>query len=190
MKRLGKIDKIFVDLDDTLVDFVGSAARLLNVGIIDGKVDYKYFWGYLGDKAGQRSLWKNINKAGPEWWESLPKLPWADNLWQAACTSCPDVIILTSPGKSVGAEIAASGKLRWVFKNYGAHNIIITPHKHMCSSPGALLIDDWDKFTIPWEERGGTALKIKREWSNTGYSPGAIIKMLKSLNAGLTSSVR
>ncbi|MCK5019041.1 MAG: hypothetical protein KAS32_18415 [Candidatus Peribacteraceae bacterium] len=173
-----KIDKIFIDLDDTLVDFIGQAAILLGFTGVSTKQSLKKFWNYINEKGMQAELWARLNSAGPEWWANLPKLPWADELMKAANAACKDVIILTSPGRNSGAEIAAHGKLLWTLREYKDNMLILAYKKYMCSSPGALLIDDWNKFTVPWEERGGVALKLRREWHDTGYSPDEIIDAL------------
>ena len=105
-------------------------------------------------------------------------LPWAKDLLSAAKKACKNVAILTSPGETVTSETAALGKILWSIKEFGENRLILAKQKYMCASPGAILIDDWEKFTKPWEEAGGTAIKLKREWNKTGYTHDEIIDTL------------
>jgi hypothetical protein len=173
-----KINKIFIDLDDTLVDFIGEAASLLGIREVSTEQDKKKLCEIVFSEGMQPELWARINKAGPEWWASLPKLPWADELWKVANQACDDVIILTSPGRHTGAETAAMGKVMWSLKQFKDNYVMLAYRKYMCSHPGALLIDDWDKFTVPWEKRGGTAIQLYREWNSKGYTYDEIIEAL------------
>jgi len=170
-----KITKIFIDLDDTLVDFMGQAAILLGYSGVNTKQDLTRFWTLVSGDQMQTELWARLNAAGSEWWANLPKLPWADDLLAAANAACDDVVILTSPGCRSGAEIAAKGKILWSLREYRNNELILAHKKYMCSSPGAVLVDDWGKFTKPWEQRGGTAVKLRRDWNETGHSPDDII---------------
>jgi len=173
-----KIEKVFIDLDDTLVDFIGTAFKLFNRSSITSDSDIKKFWSFIEKEDNNKSMWKKINSNGPRWWKELPKLPWADRLVEAANNACSDVIILTSPGNGPGSGVAAQGKIEWSLKNFGSNELVLAYKKYMCSSPGSILIDDWDKFTVPWSERGGTALTVKRPWTNTGYDVEDIIQAL------------
>jgi hypothetical protein len=169
------IKRIFIDLDDTLVDYLGSLYDLMwGKSMLHVERDLVKFNQYLLD-GGDSLMWKKLERVGPNWWFSLPKLPWADDLLSICYKICPDVAVLTSPGRS---PKAAAGKLEWSFKHLGDNELILTKKKHMCASPGSVLIDDWDKFTVPWEQAGGFSIKLSREWSPQGYSAGEVISSL------------
>jgi len=177
-----KIEKIFIDLDDTLVDFVGPASELSGHRGPMTKEVRNRFWGLVDNKEAQDKLWAQINKIGPEWWANLPKLPWADELWAVANEASPNVAIMTSPGSGKnhpGAELAAHGKILWTMKNFNENMLVLTYKKHLCASPGAVLIDDWGKFIKPWAEHGGCALQLKRSWKASGFTAIEIIDALK-----------
>lgn len=177
-----KIEKIFIDLDDTFVDFVGAAYELMGGPKVATTADYNKFWDFLWQDGRQDELWSRIIKKGPQWWTDLKKLEWADELWKVANEACDDVIFLSSPGSGKyhgGAEIAAHGKIMWSVKHYKENMLVLAYRKYMCSYPGALLIDDWGKYIEPWEQRGGKALHLRRPWHDSGHYPEEIIETLR-----------
>lgn len=178
-KKLPKeIKKVFIDMDDTLVDFIGPAHELYYGYKAKNSREMLSFWNALSDSDFKQVLWNKINEVGSSWWANLNKLPWADELLKAANKACKDVIILTSPGCSTASANAVVGKIEWSMKAFNDNLLVITDKKYMCSSTGAVLIDDWDKFLVPWEKYGGTSIKIRRDWHDTGYYPGEIVDAL------------
>lgn len=174
---LNDIDRIFIDLDEVLVDFVGPAYDLICGETKNPDVrDYvKFLYLFNRDIDYRKQGFSKIGDQGPDWWANLPKLPWADELLATCKSVCDDVCILTAPGP---LPSAAAGKLQWAMTNGLRHNIIITSIKTRLASPGALLIDDRDKYVIPWEEAGGRAIQVNREWSTGGMRPDKIIETL------------
>ena len=172
------IERIYLDLDEVLVDFIGGAYSLLTgknntpttkeyIDFID-KFDNDLEYGTWGrDK---------IRLAGSKWWRTLKKLPWADELLDAS-KCCGDVFLLTNPG--IFSE-AAQGKWEWASDNGFTGKIILASDKTCCASPSSVLIDDMKKNINPWIESGGIGLKLKREWSDKGISPKDIIGILNS----------
>ncbi len=119
-----KITRICLDLDDVLVDFEGAVEELWFGDKIRKKYDQFVFWRSIAqDKENRDKMWILINEVGVDFWANLKKLPWADDLWESANRVCDDVIILSSPGDSVAAEVAAQGKVRWCMKEFG-HNVL------------------------------------------------------------------
>jgi len=179
-----EIKKIFIDLDDTLVDFVGAAYELYYGYKSKSSTELLVFWNRLGNNDFQCKLWDKINEIGPPWWTNLKSLPWADELLETAHRACKDVVILTSPGCSMASANAIIGKIAWSINKFSDNLLVLTHKKHMCSSPGSVLIDDWDKFLVPWEKYGGTAIKMRRDWHTAGYYPGEIIDALHKYSKG------
>jgi hypothetical protein len=179
MIKLPVIKRIFIDLDDTLVDFMGELHKLLygpeknptqeELIVVDRKLrDEPEFV----DK-----MWDLIGNAGPQWYAGLPKLSWCDDLLNAARKACPDVCILTSPGSREQAVVACQGKIMWSLKEFGKNDIILAKRKYLCASEGFLLIDDNPFFLDKWEAYGGFPVHLKR-WFDDGFTPDEIIESL------------
>jgi len=173
-----KITKIFLDLDEVLVDFVSSAYSLMcKVHFNPATKDYIDFIDKFNLNEDYRTeSWAKIKNEGPDWWTNLPKLEWADELWATANAACGTVAVLTAPGR---LPEAASGKWQWAKNGIGRKNIILAGSKHLVASPGAILIDDRDKYITSWEEAGGIGIQLRRNWSSSGYFPEEIIYALK-----------
>ena len=93
-----------------------------------------------------------------EFWANLPPMPDKDQLW--SYISQYDPIVLSHPWD----EDSATGKRIWVREliNPQPKNVILTGDKYIYAvnedgSPN-LLIDDFEKYTIPWENAGGIAI--------------------------------
>jgi hypothetical protein len=173
----GSIKRIFIDLDDTMVDFMGAAMEIFWGPVEKTPEVLTAFNTFINDKPTHKIMWEKIEKLGPDWWEDLPKLPWADNILSACKDTCSNIAFLTSPGVSPNA---AAGKIKWSNKHFGENELIMTKKKHMCACEGSLLIDDWDKFLVPWASNGGVAYQLKREWNSSGFSAEEIISLLRS----------
>lgn len=100
-------------------------------------------------------------KQGPDFYNSLDKMPDADQLWSVAVTKMP--VILT--GKPMG-NWAESQKRSWVARELGQNVPVIVclarekaqKAAEYMGTPtlnGAILIDDREKARSPWEGLGG-----------------------------------
>jgi hypothetical protein len=78
-------------------------------------------------------------------------------LWGAISPYDPN--ILTTP-MGYGSEI---GKQAWIDKNLSlpSKKVFMSRNKYRWANKTNILIDDWTKNTIPWEEHGGIALLYK-----------------------------
>lgn len=181
MIRLPYIQRIFIDLDDTLVDFMGEFYKLLfgpdkkptreQLIAVDRRL--------RAEPRFVDEMWTLIGREGPQWYENLPKLEWADRLLEAANKACPNVSILTSPGSRLQAATTAHGKILWSIKEFGKNDIILAKRKYLCASYGFVLIDDNPYFLDKWEEYGGFPIHLSR-WFDNGYTPEEIIDSLLS----------
>jgi 5'(3')-deoxyribonucleotidase len=174
------IKRIFIDLDDTLVDFMGEFIKLLYgpEKKITPELLTETDLRLRTDPSFIDKMWNLVVEAGPQWYANLPKLPWADQLLEAANKACPDVAILTSPGSREQATIAAFGKIQWSLNEFGKNTIILAKRKYMCASDGALLIDDNPYYLNSWGNYCGTPVHLKREWYDYGYTAEEIIEAL------------
>lgn len=188
-KLPSRLDRICLDLDDVLVDFEGGVEKLMLGSKIEDVEEQKQFWNVISfDEETRGRMWEFINKGGPDWWANLEKLPWANDLLSAAKSACDEVVILTSPGATEGAAIAAQGKVRWSIKEFGSNVLCMTSKKYICANKNTLLIDDLKKFIGPWEDSGGIAFKLRKRWESGGHTPYEIIDALNQCSNKMNSA--
>lgn len=134
------IKKIYLDLDDMLLN---TSAHLFNYHGVPNLFNDP-------SKCGKRDIHKHLNMTWNEcwyelsqsFWESIPKMAWADNLIKLCEEYTPgEVYLLTSPIRN-GACLA--GKQLWTNKYLGkyASKLIIGHAKHAVVGTDGLLIDD------------------------------------------------
>jgi len=93
-----------------------------------------------------------------EFWSELPSMPDKNTLW--SYISKYDPIILSHPWDEASSE----GKRLWIEKNLDPQpkDVILTGNKHKWALSDSerpnILIDDFEKYTIPWEKSGGIAI--------------------------------
>lgn len=172
-----KINKIVLDLDDTLASFTMTVLGALGCDV--GPFDYARFptqcqydiikaWKWLMDLDINHPItipqfWSMVSH---ETWRSLPK---SDEFWlleAAAYMVGPEnVLIATVPTKSAAAH---SAKFEWIEEHcpdWVKRQYSITPRKNWLAQPGVLLIDDSDKNCDKFEEAGGHAILVPRPWN-------------------------
>lgn len=143
-----RIEKIYVDLDGVLSDFEGLISS--HVGRPISEISKGYLWA---------SINKYNNEVNP-FFESLPLMKDAMELWNFVISNFKDVNILTATGNT--PKDAAEQKRTWVIKHLSRYNRIITvtksPDKANYASETSILIDDRDKSIDPWVEAGGIGI--------------------------------
>lgn len=156
--------KIFVDLDEVLVDFVGAACR--EWGTTKEQVVKHWtpgVWGiepFLGKTLGRgedaplttEEFWTRIN-GKVEFWEQLQPLPWADDVLALVSSVTDDWYIVSSP---TNCETCHTGKVRWLKRRFGQtfNRFALWPHKHLLAQPGTILIDDAEHNVDSFERAG------------------------------------
>ena len=96
-------------------------------------------------------------KHNAEFWENLPWIQNGPQLWATLAPHNPN--ILTTP-MAYGSEI---GKQAWIDKNLKPppKKVFMSREKYLWANKNSILIDDFTKNTIPWEQKGGIALLYK-----------------------------
>lgn len=142
------IKRVYVDLDGVLSDFGGLLSSYL------GKHISTISKGYL---------WATVNKYNKEvnpFFESLPLMDDAMELWDFVVANFSEVNILTATGNT--PRDAAEQKRKWVIKHLYKYNKIVTVTKSSdkadYASDGCILIDDRTQSIDPWVEAGGVGL--------------------------------
>ena len=160
--------EIYCDMDGVLVDFERGVVDFITKALEEGRAEE------LKEKIG-RDYITTDDLAGPtknndirdymykelqhnaEFWENLPWISNGQRLWAALAPHNPN--ILTTP-MGYGSEI---GKQAWIDKNLNPppKKVFMSKEKYLWANKNSILIDDFTKNTIPWEERGGIALLYK-----------------------------
>jgi len=162
-----KTYQIYCDMDGVLVDLVGAVLQTAQKDTENEKlrkgvekilaIDWR--WTEKNPKY-QRSLdyIDNMVSNDVEFWATLPPTSDKDVLW--SYISQYDPIILSHPWDGESAE----GKRVWVSNLIDPQpiDVILTgdKHRHATTKDGKpnILIDDFEKYTVPWEHAGGIAI--------------------------------
>ena len=139
MLILPKIEMLFVDLDGVLVDFHRELVKLHGIDPDSLSEEEWSAWDNHGPDDDPQKFWAPLKGVGADWWASLPKLPWADELWKACQNSCDQVVVLTSTPRSASS---AAGKFSWIEANLNTYQALIGRPKSACAKKGHALIDD------------------------------------------------
>jgi 5'(3')-deoxyribonucleotidase len=177
--------KGYVDLDGVLFDWVGSAAKILNVDLTNPVTRdfFKNNTNAMDLHVGKGRMWKGIDAHGEDFWANLELFPWAVNLWKYCVNyfGKDNLYICTAPSDN---PACAAGKVRAIKKHFNTKHFVITPRKAACASPRSFLIDDTEKQIQRFTDAGGTAFL----WPNSLVlldHPGALADTMNSLQASL-----
>ena len=160
--------EIYCDMDGVLVDFELGVVEYITAALGSGdaeelktKIGRDYITG--DDLAGptknndvREYMYTELQHAA-DFWENLPWMSNGQKLWAALAPHNPN--ILTTP-MAYGSEI---GKQAWIDKNLAPEpkKVFMSREKYLWANNKSILIDDFTKNTIPWEEHEGIALLYK-----------------------------
>jgi hypothetical protein len=172
--KLTEKTRIFVDLDDVLVDFYGHCAtQLFGIGVARLKEIVKAHGQWSITSAlgiEEQALWDKIKAYGPEFWVNIPELPWASEVMNFLYRKVgrQNVYILTSHGGVFPTDVTW-GKMRWLEKNtlnLLPKNFIVTSEKHLFAKEGCILLDDKGENVSTFTIAGGTGLTFPSPGNN------------------------
>lgn len=163
------IDRILLDMDGVLVDFIGGAMKLHN----------KHYPGYPHDPIAQTEqmpwdiepifqmsapeLWEPM---GLEFWSNLSPLPWMRQVvgMLEAEFGEEHICILTSPVRTDGC---IDGKMAWIRKHLPQYKrrFLVGPAKEFCSSARHALVDDHEGNEVKFKEAGGHSFLFPAPWN-------------------------
>jgi 5'(3')-deoxyribonucleotidase len=135
---------IFIDLDEVLADFIGAACRVhgINRGLMDScRTQWSIIPAIRRDMTIDQ-FWDPISQLGKQFWIDLEPLPWISELMNLIGKYKCSWHVLSAP--SSHCEESYDGKRKWLQNHFGKNfdRFLLTPHKHLVSKPGTLLIDD------------------------------------------------
>ncbi len=132
---------LYLDLDGVLADFDSHVCDL---------------FGRPPSAIPLAEMWQLAERA-PGFFERMPKMPDADELW-AFCEPFKPHILTGLPR----GRWAAAQKRAWVSAHLGPDVPVITcmaREKSAHASPGDVLVDDNTRFARLWRERGGVFVR-------------------------------
>lgn len=162
---------IYLDMDDVLCDWTGAALDLY------GKRSLLDSWP-AGETAVYRALGireadflDTINLQGAKFWAELKPTPWMEELLQLVATHAQgNWGIATNPGFDV-FRWAMHGKVEWLNEHLmdrlcPPQSIFFGSKKYqLARSECSLLIDDMQSNCHLFEQAGGNAVLLPREWN-------------------------
>jgi len=157
---MAKINRIFLDLDGVIRDWIGGIYKLFDVKHIENK-NYHTLVDYVCREYGisKNYFWE---KQDYDFWKGLEFYPYAQSI--LALLPEEKVCILTSPTMD-----GAGGSQAWIKKNlpqfFTTKQYLIGPAKQFCASPDALLIDDFDLHYQNFTDNGGNAILFPQPWN-------------------------
>lgn len=142
--------KIYCDMDGVLVDFIKGIQDKIDPSM-DGDWDK---WALI-----KKDTWKEIKKLGESFWSELEWTRDGKKLWNYIKKYNPT--ILTAKPRTV--DVAIEGKKKWVKKNLGSYNTIITtgPEKQNYANKNSILIDDSERNIKQWKSKEGIGILHK-----------------------------
>lgn len=142
---------VLIDIDGVLADFCGSVCEVLNKKLPDPYPHENY---NISDALGvsESELWKAVDAHGYDFWANLKPYDYAQELYERLKSEY-DVYFCSSPSRS---PESLQGKLIWLnrFVKGTCRNYVFTPHKKLLFRPDHILIDDYQKNTDEFQDRG------------------------------------
>lgn len=180
----------YCDMDGVLVDFVAGAVKKMNETIDvqdhplrelavlareeigDGPVRREHLLKGSGvASAALRQYMRPLLQDDEEFWTNLPWMPGGRKIWNSIKQHNPT--ILTSPMDQNGCPESIFGKQKWIKRELGLdinERVIFSHDKYEYAVVGGVigvLIDDYDKNIILFEEHGGIIVHHQNNLSNT-----------------------
>jgi 5'(3')-deoxyribonucleotidase len=184
-EQQNQLPQIYCDMDGVLVDFEQGVVNQINVDLLDDSISSRKPTGGITKMGRLRRVLKlsdreleislpdirrpnDIRAArnymydrvgdNVKFWTELPSMKGGMKLWQFISPYQP--YILTSPMQE-GSQI---GKRNWLKKNLNPQpsKVYMSHDKWKWATTDGrpnILIDDWDKNLVPWEENGGIAIR-------------------------------
>ncbi len=167
---MSKINTVFLDLDNTLVDFNGAVYDLFGfdraaVGLqepTEWHGIHKAISKVIGRDVTEAELWARVADAGEDWWANLEWLPGSPSLVRELQGLEYKLFVCSSTG---WIPSGAAGKLRWVARNIGCETFLCR-YKNMLAAPDRVLIDDAPHQVESFRKAGGHAIYYPQPWND------------------------
>lgn len=170
-----KLPDIYLDMDETIVDWISGANKALkDAGYPEFHDSY---WNKYSEEEAENIRWGVINNT-PNFWENLNFMPDGKQIWNFVKKYKPK--ILSACGSRAGT-ICREGKKRWLSKHLGMNNLsavhlVTRSEKKKYAVVGGeptILIDDYTKNCTEYKAAGGIPIQAT--------SGASVISALKKL---------
>lgn len=152
--------EFLVDLDDTLLDWRGAAAR------IHGLFSYRNdLWNVCEAwEIPDAAFWKPIHALGDDFYgRHVRPYPWAQNVLQLL-DCCGRVILLSSPGPSTPLDYKGKAIARDL--HFPGRKLCVWDEKFMLAADNRVLIDDSDANCAAFRLAGGHCIHFPQPWND------------------------
>ena len=144
------LPRIYLDMDGVLFDFEKQLVDTVKMPITQWM------------KLDRRKRWDPVI-ARKDFWSSGPWLNEGKKLYNFVKKYNPH--ILSAYVKHAHDPNCIPGKMKWAMRNTNITrdkiNLVMRSEKKNYASPGSILIDDYDKNTKEFNQRGGTGITFK-----------------------------
>jgi len=163
------IDRILLDMDGVLVDFLGGCKKFHNKEYPDHPFNPSVQteqrpWNIepiFGMSAPE--LWDPL---GFDFWRDLEPLPWFEEVIGILESTFgqENICLLTTPIRTEGA---IEGKMEWIRTHLPAYRrrFLIGPCKYFCASPRHALVDDHATNIEMFKDAGGHTFLFPSPWN-------------------------
>lgn len=148
-KKSKEVNRIFVDMDGVVADFLGGVSELIGYTLTPDDKGHKEYDDRKEELTNKR-LFRNL-KPLPDMYDLIAYIRHTGLPWE----------ILTAAGK-VNRELVVFDKNSWV-RRYIDPSVVVTctyrgSQKAAFAEPGSVLIDDRKKNIECWEKAGGIGI--------------------------------
>jgi 5'(3')-deoxyribonucleotidase len=154
---------IFLDVDGVVANFVTPVMKVFGSPITNETLHSYDISDVLG--MSYKDMWEHPVIASMDFWASLPKMPWADEV-VAFLASRGELAFLTQPIRS---PQCLAGKKAWMAQHFPDVPFFIANKKVLLARPGLTLIDDYHKNVNEWRDRGGKGVLFPAAYNQLGH---------------------
>lgn len=152
--------RIFVDMDDVLVDFSTGAARahgLTREELEERRQPGEWNTSICLTGGNLDRFWEPIHAQGERFWRDLQPLPHATDLLQHVRRLTGDWLIVSAPSR---CPTSYAGKVAWLKEFFGKDfdRFALVPHKELFAGPKTILIDDRTENCDRFQQAGGMSV--------------------------------
>lgn len=159
------VKRVLFDLDGILADFHGQVLKFFALDVPVAKLNSD---DWIRDvlRMTEEDFWRAIDAEAEKFWTGIEPLADGKELLHMAtdAVGIDNIGICSSPSRNPASSMY---KMKWVREHhpYLYRQTIITSAKYLCSSPGTLLIDDWEK-NAKFADHGGMFHLYPRPWNS------------------------
>jgi hypothetical protein len=163
--------RAFLDLDGVLVNLVDRLAEV-------HEVPHRYeTWPATYDLSvplgkSQEAIWNHPRVQGSEFWATLPKHDWADDLVKMLLREFDGHVSFLS--QTVRDPWCAAGKACWIKEHYPRVPFLLGTEKVAVAAPGFVIVDDYEVNIEKWQKAGGCGILFPAPWNRLRAHPDPV----------------